>query len=394
MATNANLALHVPEETSATPEDLAVVRPPPRRRGWLVAAGLAAVALGAGALLARGGESTPWETQPATTGALITAVTAVGSVEPLTTVEVGSDQSGALARVLAEQNVSVRAGEVLAELDPDSFQSAVALAVASVQSASASVDKARVTLADAEASRDRTVRLEAQGAAAATETQAAVLAVDRARADLQVARASLAQARAELDRAEQDLQDTVIVSPIDGVVVHRYVEPGQTVVSAMQATPLFELASDLHQLKIEARLDEASVGRVRAGQTATFTVSAWPERTFVATVASLDLAPDPDDTVVSYAAELRVDNPDLALRPGMTATAQIEVASLQDVVRIPQAALRYRPDGAAPTEGDTAYVLADGQPQPVQVEVLGTDGLLAAVSGIEAGADVIVGGGR
>jgi HlyD family secretion protein len=394
MATNANLALHTPEETSATPEDLAVVHPPGRRRGWLAAVGLGVVALGIGLVLARGGQPTPWETQPATVGALTTTITAVGSLEPLTTVEVGSDQSGELARVLVEQNVSVRAGEVLAELDPDAFQSAVAQANASVLSASASVEKARVTLADAEASRDRTARLEAQGAAAATETQAAVLAVDKARADLQSARANLAQARAELDRAQQDLQDTVIVAPIDGVVVHRYVEPGQTVVSAMQATPLFELASDLHQLQIEARVDEADVGRVRAGQTATFTVSAWPERTFRGEVASVDLAPDPDATVVSYNAELRVDNPDLALLPGMTATAQIEVAALQDVVRVPSAALRYRPEGESQSEQDTVYVLVDDEPQATPVEVLGTDGLMTAVRGLEAGTHVIVGGGR
>jgi HlyD family secretion protein len=176
-------------------------------------------------------------------------------------------------------------------------------------------------------------------------------------------------------------------------MVHRYVEPGQTVVSAMQATPLFEVASDLHALKIEAGVDEADVGRVRGGQAAAFTVSAWPERTFLATVASVDLAPDPDATVVSYKAELRVGNPDLALLPGMTATAEIEVASLQDVVQVPATALRYHLRGADSSE-DTVYVLVDNEPQAMKVEVLGTDGLTVAVDGVEPGTAVIVGGGR
>jgi HlyD family secretion protein len=392
MAIEPNLALKAALEPS--PEDLAVVQPPRRRWWWLAAVGLLLGGTGLGLVLFGRGDSAQWETQPATTGDLTTTVTAVGSIEPLTTVEVGSDLTGRVSSVRVEQNASVRAGDVLAELDPESFEAAVAQATASVRAASAAVEKARVTLADAEASRDRTARLEGQGAAAPTETAAAALAVDKARADVQSAVASLAQARASQERAQQDLRETTITAPIDGVVVHRYVEPGQTVVSAMQATPLFEVASDLHALKIEAGVDEADVGRVREGQTATFTVSAWPERTFLATVASVDLAPDPDATVVSYQAELAVDNPDLALLPGMTATAEIEVASLQDVVQVPATALRYRPRGAEPSDDDTMYVLVDGEPQAVKVEVLGTDGLTVAVDGIEPGTAVIVGGGR
>ncbi|MCA9494079.1 MAG: efflux RND transporter periplasmic adaptor subunit [Myxococcales bacterium] len=383
-----------------TPEDLVVVRPPRRRRwGWW----LAAVALGASTLWFVGGgeeEDSTWDTRTASRGDLITTVTAVGTLQPRTTVEIGSAQSGTLLRVPVEQNELVHAGQVLAELDPEPFEAAAAQARASVASSRAQVERARVTRDATLDTATRTERLQAQGVASDDERRSAVLAADQARADLSAAQAQLAQAEASLAKALDDLSDTTITTPIDGVVLHRYVEPGQTVVSAMTATALFEVASDLTTLEFEAGVDEADVGRVAAGQRATFTVSAWPDRVFEADVAGVDLAPDPDASVVTYAATLRVDNADLVLRPGMTATAEIVVDELHDVVTVPALALRWRPktgggpgSHAAVLQGDVVHVLEGEQAEAVQVRVLGTDGVSTAVEGVPDGAAVVLGGG-
>lgn len=403
MALESNRAVRLPtadppaddDAPTPSPEDLAVVNPPRRGRRWalLVVVGVSVAA--ALAFVTRSGDPTTWQTEPATTGDLATEVTAVGTLAPITTVEVGSHQTGEVLRVLVDENAEVHAGDVLAELDPEPFEAALAQAEAQVASASASVGKAKATLANATDELERTRRLEAKGASTASDGRTAALSVDTVSAELRMARASLAQAEASRDRARQDLEDTVIVAPIDGVVIHRYVEPGQTVVSAMSATALFEVASDLRALRIDAGVDESDIGRVAAGQTARFTVSAWPDRTFDAEVASVDLAPDPTATVVTYDADLHVVNDDLALRPGMTATASIEVAALRDVVRVPALALRYRPPAApASTRGDAVWLLVDGVPTETPVEVLGSDGALVAVTGVDAGAEVIVGGGR
>ncbi len=364
------------------------------RRVWAVGLVVAVLALacGAAALVAGTGDDPGFSVDPSSLASIAVEVTAVGTLEPLSTVEVGSDLTGKVASVSVEENDPVTRGQVLAEIDPEPFEAAVSEGRARVSAASAALARVRIEAERAAGARDRTKRLEARGASTAVETAEAGFDADAAVANVAAAEAELAQAWAALASAERDLADTTIRAPIDGVVLHRFVEPGQTVVSSMSATALFEVASDLASLRIDAGIDEADIGAVVAGLPATFTVSAWPDETFTAWVASVDVAPDPDEEVVEYDALLLVDNTHGMLRPGMTATAAIRVESLHDVVTVPNAALRWRPEGER-DDGDVVHVLRDGVPSAVPVEVLGTDGTRTAVRGLDADEPVIVGGG-
>ncbi len=349
-------------------------------------------------LVACSSDDESWQTSPASSDALVTDIVAVGSLEPLDEVDVGSDQSGILATVEVEQNASVTTGQVLARLDPTSFQLEVDQAAAALASAEATALQRRVEAEEAERQRARAERLLARGAASAVEVEEAIAAEESAEAVLAQALAQVRQAKATLNTAQDDLDDTVITSPIDGVVLQRSVEPGQTVVSSLSATTLFTIASDLASMKADVQVDEADVGQIAAGQTATFVVSAWPERTFDAEVYEVDLAPDPDEDVVVYLAELRLDNEEGLLRPGMTVTASIETGRSEGALLVAAEALRVQGPGPAPS-GDHVWVLDGEHPVPVRVTIVGTDGSNAAVTPVDAdsplvdGAEVITGGG-
>ncbi|MDP2309694.1 MAG: efflux RND transporter periplasmic adaptor subunit [Pseudomonadota bacterium] len=363
-----------------------------RSRAWLVGGALLAVVLaGVGAAAFRSGSAPLYETAEVTRGALVEKVTAVGRLEPMDSVEVGSDLSGKVEAVLVDVNESVTKGQPLARLDPTPFQNAVAQAKAQLASARASLAQAKVTDGAARLDAERTARLLERGAATAVDAEDARIAYDQAIAATAGAEAQVALRKAALTGAEDDLADTVITAPIDGVVTVRLVDPGQTVVSSMSATALFTVASDLKDLKAEVGVDEADVGKVAAAQPARFTVSAWPDRTFDATVTTVDLAPQDEDDVVTYDAELRLRNDDLALRPGLTVTAEIEVGRLDDVLLVPTTALRFEVE--AGRDGDDVWVLDGETPRAVPVTVLGTDGLSTAIrgDGLDAGARVIVG---
>lgn len=363
-----------------------------RSRPRLVVGVLLGAALAAGGALALRGRAAPsYTTATVTRGALAEKVTAVGRLEPLNSVEVGSELSGKVDAVLVEVNQTVTKGQMLASLDASPFENAVLQAKAQLASARASLTQAKVTEEGARLDAERNIRLLDHGAATAVDVEDARIARDKAVAARGAADAEVALRAAALARAEQDLRDTVITAPIDGVVTVRLVDPGQTVVSAMSATALFTVASNLKDLKAEVGVDEADVGKVAAGQPARFTVSAWPDRTFAASVETLDLAPQEDKDVVTYDADLRVHNDDLALRPGLTATAEIEVGRLDDVLLVPSTALRFEVEPGH--EGDDVWVLEGGKPRAVSVTVLGSDGLSTAIlaDGLDAGADVIVG---
>jgi HlyD family secretion protein len=371
-------------------EALAVLRGAKRRPlRWFVAGAVALAALGGGgALSLRGDAAAGWETAPLTRGALVHKVTAVGQLEPVERVEVGSDLSGKVASVEVEANDTVTVGDVLARLDPVPYENAVTRARATLASSRASLEQANVTAKAARLDLERTQRLVERGAATPVDVENATLELDGALAAAAGAKAQVDISRASLATAEEDLGKTVITAPITGVVTRRLVDPGQTVVSAMSATALFEVASDLSSLKAEVAVDEADVGRVHADQTAIFTVSAWPDRTFAAAVQTVDLAPVSDESVVTYDADLRLRNDDLTLRPGMTATAEIEVGRLDAVLLVPSAALRFRPDGAVLGEGEWVFQPDGDTLRSVRVNVLGTDGLQTAIESAEpAGAE-------
>lgn len=376
------------------PEVVATLRGGGRRWGWWIA-GLLVVALAVFATVRLTRPPTIlWQTAPVTLGDLTLEVTAVGQLEPLESVEVGSDLTAKVATVAVEVNDPVEAGSVLATLDATDFDHAVTQAQAQLASMKASLAAARVTRRAAEVDLGRVRVLQDRGVIAPADVETAELSLDSAVAQVAVAEAQVAQARSSLAAARSRLDDTRITAPIVGVVTRRLVDPGQTVVSAMQATPLFEVASDLARMKAEVAVDEADVGAVEPGQEATFTVSAWPDRTFTATVTRIDVAPQTEAGVVTYDAELHIDNADLALRPGMTATALIDVRSLAGVLQVPPASLRFDPADVTPPEGDHLWVLgADDEPVSVPVEVLGSDGQQTAVRSrsLQAGDAVIVG---
>lgn len=395
-----------PDAPPADPDVVAVLeqsRPRWGPRLALAAAGLAL--LGAAAWAGMSGEQTRYQTATVERSELVRTVTAVGTLEAVGEVEVSSELSGRVASVAVDANTAVAAGDELARLDRRTFEHAVTKARAQLQSARAGLARARAAAAAATLDRQRAERLFARGAATEEALEDARASEDSAAADVRSAQAEVAMQSAALGEAEDDLERTVIVSPVDGVVLSREVEPGQTVVSTMSATALFTVASRLDRLEAAVAIDEADVGSVTASMPARFTVSAWPGRSFSAALERVDLAPNASDDVVTYDGLLAVDNPDLALRPGMTATAAIEVERLSDVLLVPSRALRWSPPRKGPglpgqkperqqsSPDDTVWVLESGTPQQQVVEVLGTDGQNTAVrgDGLEAGDAVVVG---
>lgn len=276
-------------------------------------------------------------------GDIVTRAAATGTLEPTRIVTVGAEISGRIASVEVEDNDTVEAGQVLAVFDTTSLESQLQLARARVASSSASIRGAQANF-DAAVTEHRRVRqLVDRGVLARAELDSIAATELRARSDLDRARAESQQSRASVEEMELQLKKAVILSPIDGVIMSRNVEPGQTVASSLQAPELFVVAEDLSQMRLDVWVDEADVGVVAPGQEATFEVAAWPNKTFHAVVEKLDLSPTTTENVVTYAAVLSVDNPEGLLRPGMTANATIVTGKREDVLRVPNSALRWRP---------------------------------------------------
>lgn len=334
-------------------------------------------------------------------GDIVATVTATGEISPRRTVDVGAQISGRVAAVHVDVNDHVHAGDLLVEIDTTLLEAAVGEARANVASAAASLDLARATLTEARATRTRNDALRERDLASASVVETSEAAEARANAEVAGARARLAVARAALDRATIDLDRARILAPIDGVVLTRTVEPGQTVASSFSTPVLFQLAEDLALMELHVDVDEADVGRVREGQHATFVVDAYPTRTFEAAIVRLEYASHIVERVVAYEATLSIDNADLALRPGMTATATIETDRHAGVLTAPNRALRFQPTAAArfgpprasTAEGPRLFVLENNVPQPLPVTLGGTDGTVTEVSGegITEGLEVVLG---
>jgi HlyD family secretion protein len=280
---------------------------------------------------------------PVTRGAVVTSVSATGTLEPVDVVEVGTQVSGTIATLHADFNQAVTRGQVIATLDRAALQSQVDQAQATVIRLTAELDRAQVQLDDAQVKLRRAEQLAQRQLIAAQE-------VDTARSDARVAEVSVRAARAQLDQAQAaltqarvNLSHTIITSPVDGIVLSRNVEAGQTVAAGLQAPTLFVIARSLDVLQLEARVDESDIGLVKASQPVTFSVDAYPGRTFAGSVRQVRLQPTVTQNVVSYTTVIDVPNPDRLLRPGMTATLDVEVARDDDVLRVPAAALRFQP---------------------------------------------------
>lgn len=329
-------------------------RTPARRwSGWLLAAGLV-LALVAGLVwwLRGGGQdkTLSYRSTPAVTGHLRVGVSATGNLEPINQVDVGSELSGTVEAVLVDDNDRVRKGQVLARLDTAKLQDAVAKSEAALAQAQAQVKLAQATTAEARASLARlrqVAQLSGGKVPAATEITTAEATLARAEATEASMQAAVQQAVAALRSDRTNLGKAQIRSPIDGVVLARKVEPGQTVAASLQVATLFTLAENLAQMQLKVNVDEADVGQVKAGQTASFSVDAYPDRRYPARIQRVGLGSTTTNNVVSYATLLEVDNADLTLRPGMTATADITTLVRENVLLVPNAALRWSPPAAA-----------------------------------------------
>jgi HlyD family secretion protein len=280
-------------------------------------------------------------------GSLRETVTATGKFKGLGSVDVGAQISGRIAQVFVDFNDQVKAGQTLAEIDPAQLKSRVEQSRAQVSAADASVRLAKATAAQSKASLARAKEMAEKGLISSKELEAAQADAERSEASVASSQSQATLARASLRDAETSLSWSTIKSPMDGVVLARLVEPGQTVAASLQSPVLFTVASDLTQLLLYVDVDEADIGKLREGQSATFTVGAWPSRRFDSKVVSVHNLPTAGQTVVTYQAVLSVDNKDLLLRPGMTATAAIVVSDKQDVLTVPDAALRFTPPAPA-----------------------------------------------
>jgi HlyD family secretion protein len=385
-----------------------------------------------------------YATETVRRGNMQVTVTATGNLQPTNEVQVGSEQSGLVTQVFVDNNDRVTQGQPLARLDTARLQDALTQARAGLASAQAQVATAQATAAQNRADlarQEEVFRVSGGRVPARTELDAARATYRRGVAGVRAADAGVTQARAQLSSAQTNLSKATIYSPVNGVVLSRQVDPGQTVAASLSAPVLFTIAEDLSQMKLEVRVDEADVGQVAAGQRATFTVDAYPGRTFQATVLRVDVganasgsttsgssasnaASSSANTVIAYTAVLSVANPEMLLRPGMTATAEIVTAERRNVILVPNAALRWSPerDAASNKAGgvtsvlvprggrrrggagggrevsigrgsrQTVYVLgADGQPQAVQITVGESNGSVTeVVSGdLREGQDVI-----
>ena len=308
---------------------------------------LVLLAAGAGAWWYYGADSAEFvpevRTVEVTRGDIVEAVSATGALEAVTTVQIGSQVSGIIQELHADFNAIVREGDVIARLDPSLFETQIEQARANLLRAEADVERLRVAVDDAHAQHARSVELAAQELISETELETAEVNVRSATAQLRSAEAQVTQARASLNQNEVNLEHTVIRAPIDGIVISRLVDVGQTVAASLQAPELFVIAADLTKMRVIANVDESDVGRIRPAQPASFVVDAYPDETFGGVVSQIRLEPIVQQNVVTYATVIDAPNPDLKLKPGMTATATIEIARRDDVVRIPNAALRFRP---------------------------------------------------
>jgi len=321
-------------------------------RRWIVAALLAAGGLAAWAVWGtqNAGDSIRFVTEPAQKGDLTVIVTATGSVQPINEVDVSSELSGTVRRVLVDYNSKVKAGEPLAELDTDKLKATVDSSRAKVGAANAKVKDAEATLNEKKLDFERKEQLARRKVTSDVDLEAARASYYRAIAAVESARADLVAAEADLKLNETNLSKACICSPINGIVLSRNVEPGQTVASNLQAPVLFTLAEDLSKMQVQVDVDEADVGQVQEGQAATFTVDAYAGKIFTGHISELRYGSETVQGVVTYKAVLTTDNSDLLLRPGMTATAEIKVKEIKDAITIPNAALRYLPPAAEPED--------------------------------------------
>ncbi len=341
-----------------------------------------------------------YRTEKAVRGDIVATVTATGTVNAVTTVLVGTQVSGTIKNIFVDFNSPVKKGQVIALIDPATVEAQVAQAKANLLSAKANLEKSEASLADAKRTMDRNKELFSKNLIARSDLDTAETNHETAKAQVGVSKAQIAQTEAALKIAETNLGYTKILSPVDGVVISRNVDIGQTVAASFQTPTLFTIAQDLTKMQIDTNVDEADIGNIKVRQDVEFTVDAYPDFTFKGTVSQVRNSPTVVQNVVTYDVVIRVDNPDLKLKPGMTANVSIVLTGKKDILRIPNAALRFsraakdkgRTQGQQKEKGAGVWVLENGKTKRVPLKTGISDGnYTELVSGsISEGQELIV----
>lgn len=318
-----------------------------------------------------------------TQGDVVREVNATGHIEALTTVQVGAEVSGRIATVEVDYNDSVKAGQVLARFDRAALEATRAQSLATLAAARAAVEQAKTDRDRAARDEQRAGKLFAASVMDQSQHEAAVAAARLAQQRVVAAEAQLAAQQAAGSLAKTNLDRTLILAPIDGVVITRNVDPGQTVASMLQTPVLFTVAADLRKMRVIAAVDEADTGEVAVGQEATFTVNAYPSRSFRGVVTEVRNSPQIVQDVVTYGTVVEVENTDLALKPGMTASVHIITAQAKNAARLPAQAFQFTPPGQKPGSEPGVWLLSQGQLKRVRATPGVSDGELTAAASEE-----------
>ena len=398
-----------------------------RRWVWVSALVLVLIAGGVAWRVLRRPPPLQYQTAAVAKGPVLAKVTATGILSAVVTVQVGAQVSGRVSKLYADYNSTVKKGQLIAELDPALFEANVEQGKANVLQAAGQLKQAEANVLAAQRVYDRDKPLRAGNLIAQADMDIAETTLEAAKAAVVAAKGNLAQAKAQLSQSQVNLTYTKILSPIDGTVISRSVDVGQTVAASLQAPVIFTVAGDLQKMQVDTSVAEADVGKLAAGMEATFVVDAFPDERFKGTIRQIRNSPQTQQNVVTYDAVIDVNNPDLKLRPGMTANTTVVYADRQDVLKVPNAALRFRPTpemlaalgrssagpgrvagrdgsggagGAAGRGGATGsgpgrslWVVRDGRPTPTQVTIGVSDGTFTEiVSGpLQAGDAVLTG---
>jgi len=337
-----------------------------------------------------------FRTEKVIKGDIVSMVTATGTVNAVTTVLVGTQVSGTVKKIYADFNTKVKKGQLIARIDPATFEAQVAQARANLLAAKANLEKSEATLVDTKRTMERNRELLSKNLIAQSDLDTAETNYETSKAQVSVSKSQVAQTEAALRIAESNLGYTKIISPVDGVVISRNVDVGQTVAASFQTPTLFTIAEDLTKMQIDASVDEADIGSIVSGQDVEFTVDSYPDITFHGNVSQVRNAPITVENVVTYDVVIKVDNPELKLKPGMTANVSIILMKKSGVLKIPNAALRLnlseREKGKTMPKGRGVWVLEKGKPQRVSISTGISDGSYTElVSGeISEGQEIIV----
>jgi HlyD family secretion protein len=366
------------------------------RKYWMTV-GLLAVVLAAAAVawsLLGGTTTVHYTTVPVTRGAITPSITATGTVNPELTIIVGTYVSGPIQALYCDYNTRVKKGQVCAKIDPRPYQTVVDQSKANLAIAKAQLEKDKASLTYAKLTLERDEKLVQTNAVSRDIVDSARSNYEQAKAQLAFDEATIQQRTAALDAAQVNLDYTDIVSPVDGIVVSRNVTMGQTVAASFQTPTLFLIATYLTKMEVDTNVSESDIGGIKQSNTATFTVDAFAKRTFTGTVIQIRQSPQTVQNVVTYDVVVSVDNSELALMPGMTAASRIIVAQRDDVLRVPNQALRYVPGRLVNESGQAqVWVLRDGQPVSIPVVLGLEDDSFTEVSGgnLQPGDQIITG---